>query len=53
MSTHNLGQAKRMATRVLYLEDGRLVVDRPVENFFNDPLPQEAALFLKGELPWH
>ncbi|WP_375140252.1 ABC transporter ATP-binding protein [Azohydromonas aeria] len=53
MSTHNLGQAKRMATRVIYLEDGRLVVDRPVANFFNDPLPQEAALFLKGELPWH
>ncbi len=53
MSTHNLGQAKRMATRVIYLEDGRLVVDRPVESFFNDPLPPEAALFLKGELPWH
>ncbi|NML15032.1 ABC transporter ATP-binding protein [Azohydromonas caseinilytica] len=53
MSTHNLGQAKRMATRVIYLEDGRLVVDRPVERFFNDPLPPEAALFLKGELPWH
>jgi tungstate transport system ATP-binding protein len=53
MSTHNLGQAKRMASRVIYLEDGRLVVDRPVERFFNDPLPPEAALFLKGELPWH
>jgi tungstate transport system ATP-binding protein len=53
MSTHNLGQAKRMASRVIYLEDGRLVVDRPVASFFNDPLPQEAALFLKGELPWH
>ncbi|WP_157119130.1 ABC transporter ATP-binding protein [Azohydromonas lata] len=53
MSTHNLGQAKRMATRVIYMEDGRLVVDRPVESFFNDPLPHEAALFLKGELPWH
>jgi tungstate transport system ATP-binding protein len=53
MSTHNLGQAKRMGTRVIYLEDGRLVVDRPVANFFNDPLPQEAVLFLKGELPWH
>ena len=53
MSTHNLGQAKRMATRVIYMEDGRLVVDRPVEHFFNDPLPHEAALFLKGELPWH
>jgi tungstate transport system ATP-binding protein len=52
MSTHNLGQAKRLATRVVYLEAGRLVVDLPVERFFNDVLPHEAALFLKGELPW-
>jgi tungstate transport system ATP-binding protein len=52
MSTHNLGQAKRLATRVAYLEGGRLVVDLPVDRFFNDVLPAEAALFLKGELPW-
>jgi tungstate transport system ATP-binding protein len=52
MSTHNLGQAKRLATRVAYLEGGRLVVALPVDRFFNDALPTEAALFLKGELPW-
>jgi tungstate transport system ATP-binding protein len=52
MSTHNLGQAKRLATRVAYLEGGRLVVDLPVDRFFNDALPSEAAQFLKGELPW-
>lgn len=53
MSTHNLGQAKRMASRVAYLEAGRLVVDLPVDRFFGDRLPTEAAQFLKGELPWH
>ena len=53
MSTHNLGQAKRLATRVAYMEGGRLVVDLPVEHFFTDTLPTEAAQFLKGELPWH
>ncbi len=52
MSTHNLGQAKRMATRVAYLDAGRLVVDRPVDEFFNRELPPLAAQFLKGELPW-
>ena len=52
MATHNLGQAKRLASRVAYLEAGRLVVDLPTERFFNDVLPTEAALFLKGELPW-
>lgn len=52
MSTHNLGQAKRLGTRVVYLEAGRLVVDLPVDSFFSDTLPPEAAQFLKGELPW-
>jgi tungstate transport system ATP-binding protein len=52
MSTHNLGQAKRLATRVIYLEGGRLVVDLPTLDFFNSTLPPEAAAFLKGELAW-
>jgi ABC-type multidrug transport system ATPase subunit len=52
ISTHNLGQAKRLGTRVAYLEAGRLVVDLPVDRFFQDHLPHEAELFLKGELPW-
>ena len=52
-STHNLGQAKRLATRVAYLEAGRLVVERPVRDFFEAPgLPEQAQQFLKGELPW-
>lgn len=52
-STHNLGQAKRLATRVAYLEAGRLVVERSVGDFFDKPgLPEQARQFLKGELPW-
>jgi tungstate transport system ATP-binding protein len=52
ISTHNLGQAKRLGTRVAYLEAGRIVVDLPVDRFFKDHLPREAEQFLKGELPW-
>ena len=53
MSTHNLGQAKRLASRVLYLDAGRLLCDLPADDFFNRAdLPPEAAQFLKGELPW-
>jgi tungstate transport system ATP-binding protein len=53
MSTHNLGQAKRLANRVLYLDAGRLLADLPVDDFFHrNDLPPEAAQFLKGELPW-
>ena len=54
MSTHNLGQAKRLCKRVAYLDAGRLLVDLPAGQFF-DPKrpPSAAAAFLKGELPWH
>ncbi|MFZ4649439.1 MAG: ATP-binding cassette domain-containing protein [Rubrivivax sp.] len=52
LSTHNLGQAKRLASRALFLEAGRLLVDLPVDRFFSEPLPGAAAHFLKGELPW-
>jgi tungstate transport system ATP-binding protein len=51
MSSHNLGQVKRLASRVIYLEQGRPVVDRPTASFFHDPLPHAAAQFLQGELP--
>ncbi|MFN3375841.1 MAG: ATP-binding cassette domain-containing protein [Burkholderiaceae bacterium] len=49
-SSHNLGQVKRLASRVLYLERGRVLADCPVHDFFQGPLPEEARLFLKGEL---
>jgi tungstate transport system ATP-binding protein len=49
-SSHNLGQVKRLASRVIYLEHGRLLADRPTHDFFNGPLPLEAEMFVKGEL---
>ena len=49
-SSHNLGQVKRLASRVIYLEQGRLVADLPVHDFFHGPLPEAARLFVKGEL---
>ena len=49
-ASHNLGQVKRLASRVIYLEQGRVLADLPVHDFFHGPLPEEARLFLKGEL---
>ena len=52
-SSHNLGQVKRLATRVIYLEVGRVLADLPVDHFFNQPLADshpQAHFFLKGEL---
>ena len=56
MSTHNLGQAKRLATRVVYLDHGEIRVDLPTERFFSRVAgassDARADLFLKGELTW-
>ena len=52
-SSHNLGQVKRLASRVIYLERGRILADLPVGEFFDNDLSQthpQADLFLKGEL---
>ena len=49
-ASHNLGQVKRLASRVVYLEHGRVLADLPVHDFFNGPLPEEARLFVKGEM---
>ena len=53
MSTHNLGQAKRLASRVVYLEGGAVHADLPTADFFNGRLQGRARQFLKGELPWN
>lgn len=50
MSTHNLGQAKRLATRVVYLEDGEIHADLPTGQFFGGSLSGRAQQFLKGEM---
>ena len=49
-SSHNLGQVKRLASRVVYLEQGALLADLPTRDFFNGALPTAAAHFLTGEL---
>jgi tungstate transport system ATP-binding protein len=53
-ASHNLGQVKRLASRVVYLEQGRLMADLPVQDFFGGTLLQthypQAHLFVKGEI---
>jgi tungstate transport system ATP-binding protein len=53
-ASHNLGQVKRLATRVVYLEFGQVMADLPVSDFFNPVLLAErspaAHAFVQGEL---
>jgi len=49
MSTHNLAQARRLATDVVFLSDGRQVEHSPAAQFFVSPRTSEAAAFLEGE----
>jgi tungstate transport system ATP-binding protein len=52
MSTHNLGQARRLGDEVVFLDQGRVKERAPVDRFFTQPASAEAEAFLKGELPW-
>jgi tungstate transport system ATP-binding protein len=52
MSTHSLGQARRLGDEVIYLHQGRVLERAPVGRFFPQPASPEAAAFVKGELPW-
>ena len=50
MSTHDLGQAKRLAGDIVLLHRGRLIETAPAAEFFNAPRTQEARKFIAGEL---
>jgi tungstate transport system ATP-binding protein len=52
MSTHSLGQARRLGDEVIFLHQGRVADCAPIEKFFPQPASPEAAAFVKGELPW-
>jgi tungstate transport system ATP-binding protein len=51
MTTHNLGQARRLADEIIFLHHGRVVEYTPASIFFAAPRSPEAASFMKGELP--
>lgn len=50
LTTHDLGQARRLADEVLFLDRGRLLEQTPAEAFFDEPRTVEARKFLQGEI---
>lgn len=52
MTTHDLGQAKRLGDEILFLHRGRLLEQNSSAAFFEHPQNEVAQAFIKGELLW-
>lgn len=50
LSTHDMGQARRLADQVLFLLGGRIHEIGPAEVFFNRPETPQARAFLRGDI---
>ncbi len=50
MTTHDMGQARRLADDVLFLADGALCEHTPADAFFERPASPVAAAYLEGRL---
>jgi glutamate/aspartate transport system ATP-binding protein len=44
--THEMGFARKVANRVIFMDQGRIVEDCPKEDFFGQPRSERAQLFL-------
>lgn len=52
MSTHDMGQARRIADDVVFLLRGGVLEHTPAPAFFESPRTTEATAFIRGELIW-
>lgn len=50
MSTHDMGQAKRLADEVVFLLNGKVHEHTPAHDFFASPQTPEANAFLNGDI---
>ncbi|MGI8525146.1 MAG: ATP-binding cassette domain-containing protein [Pseudolabrys sp.] len=50
MSSHDLGQARRLAGEIVLLHRGRVIETGPAAAFFNSPRTHEAKIFMAGDL---
>ena len=48
--THEMGFAKEVATRILFVHEGKVIEDAPPEEFFNDPKHPRVKEFLSRVL---
>ncbi len=52
MTTHDLGQARRLGDEILFLHQGKLIEKSVASSFFDRPASPLGQAFLKGDLLW-
>jgi tungstate transport system ATP-binding protein len=50
MTTHDLGQARRLASDVVFLSQGQLHEQGPAPQIFVDPKQPKTLAFFQGEI---
>lgn len=50
MATHNLGQARRLASDVIFVHGGKILETTPANTFFDTPQTPQAKAFIQGDI---
>lgn len=50
MSTHDMGQARRLASDVIFMHGGEVREHTPADDFFAKPASKQATAFLNGDI---
>jgi len=50
LTTHDMAQAKRLATNIIFMNKGKVIEQKKSETFFNKPETNEALKYVKGEI---
>jgi tungstate transport system ATP-binding protein len=48
--THNVFQARRLASRVIFMLDGKIIEDADTERFFESPEDERTRAFVRGDM---
>jgi len=51
MTTHDLGQARRLGQDVIFLHQGRVIERAPADRFFEAPQTPQASAYIEGRIP--
>ena len=50
MTTHDMGQARRLAKNIIFLHEARLLENTEANSFWKKPQSDEARRFIDGEI---